>query len=275
MPMLRIIKERLHQKYRTLDYPRQKPALSPRYLGRPTLANVECGDCRACFEACPTGALLPDPAGPDGRARTPVLDMGRCIFCGACRAACPKGAFRFSGEHRMAVFRREDLLVSAAPDPQADAPAPAYEPPFPPRDYSLFRRSLKLRQVSAGGCGACEADCNVLGTLAYDLGRFGIEFVASPRHADGLLLTGPVSENMRRALLDTWAATPKPRLLAVVGACAISGGLFRDSPQCRNGMDGLKGTQGTDDLHVDLFVPGCPPNPWSILDGLLSLRRKN
>ncbi|WP_297849544.1 4Fe-4S dicluster domain-containing protein, partial [uncultured Desulfovibrio sp.] len=164
--MLRIIKERLHQKYRTLDYPRQKPALSPRYLGRPTLANVECGDCRACFEACPTGALLPDPAGPDGRARTPVLDMGRCIFCGACRAACPKGAFRFSGEHRMAVFRREDLLVSAAPDPQADAPAPAYEPPFPPRDYSLFRRSLKLRQVSAGGCGACEADCNVLGTLA-------------------------------------------------------------------------------------------------------------
>ena len=272
--MLRIIKDRLHQKYRTLDYPRQNPALSPRYLGRTALTSVECGDCRACFDACPTGALLPGPAGPDGRARTPLLDMGRCIFCGACRDACSKGAFRFSGEHRMAVFQREDLLVSAAPDSQSGASAPAYEPPRPPRDYKLFRRSLKLRQVSAGGCAACEADCNVLGTLAYDLGRFGIEFVASPRHADGLLITGPASAHMRRALLDTWAATPEPRLLVAVGACAISGGLFRDSPQCRNGMDGLQESGGADGPRADVFVPGCPPNPWSILDGLLSLRRQ-
>ena len=91
--MLRIIKERLHQKYRTLDYPRREPALSPRYLGRPTLTDVDCGDCRACFTACPAGALLPSPSaasGPSGQscgARTPLLDMGRCIFCGACRAA--------------------------------------------------------------------------------------------------------------------------------------------------------------------------------------------
>ena len=172
--MLRIIKERLHQKYRTLDYPRREPALSPRYQGRPALTDVDCGDCRACFEACPTGALLPGSACPDGRARTPVLDMGRCIFCGA------------------------------------GAPAPAYEPPRPLRDYSLFRRSLKLRQVSAGGCGACEADCNVLGTLAYDLGRFGIEFAASPRHADGLLVTGPITENMRRACWWLWGPAPFP-----------------------------------------------------------------
>ena len=271
--MLRIIKERLHQKYRTLDYPRREPALSPRYLGRPTLTDVDCGDCRACFTACPAGALLPSPSaasGPSGQscgARTPLLDMGRCIFCGACRAACPKGAFHFSVEHRLAAFRREALRIAPLP---SGVSAPASASPCPPRDYSLFRRSLKLRQVSAGGCNACEADCNVLGTLVYDLSRFGIEFTASPRHADGLVVTGPVTENMRRALLDTWAAMPEPRLLVAVGACAISGALFRESPQCHGGLDG-----GGRLPPVDVFVPGCPPNPWSILDGLLSLRRRD
>ena len=182
-------------------------------------------------------------------------------------AACPKGAFHFSGEHRLAAFRREALRIAPLP---SGVSAPASASPCPPRDYSLFRRSLKLRQVSAGGCNACEADCNVLGTLVYDLGRFGIEFTASPRHADGLVVTGPVTENMRRALLDTWAAMPEPRLLVAVGACAISGGLFRESPQCHGGLDG-----GGRLPPVDVFVPGCPPNPWSILDGLLSLRRRD
>lgn len=258
--MLRIIRERLHQKYRTLDYPRQQPALSPRYLGRPVLTDVDCRDCRACLAACPTGALSRVPA---GQGHTPALDMGRCTFCGACRAACPRGAFNFSSEHRLAAFCREDLTITPRPE---DASSPARETALPPRDYSLFSRSLKLRQVSAGGCNACEADCNVLSTLVYDLGRFGIEFTASPRHADGLLVTGPVTENMRRALLDTWAATPEPRLLVAVGACAISGGLFRGGSQCHDGVKDL--------LPVDVFVPGCPPNPWSILDGLLSLRRR-
>ncbi|MDA8307796.1 MAG: hydrogenase, partial [Deltaproteobacteria bacterium] len=127
----------------------------------------------------------------------------------------------------------------------------------------LFGKSLKLRQVSAGGCSACEADTNVLGTIGWDLGRFGIQFVASPRHADGLLITGPVTENMRLALLKTYRAVPAPKVVIVVGACAISGGPFIDHEEVHNGAGEL--------LPVDLYVPGCPPNPLTILDGLLRL----
>ena len=254
--MLHIIKERIRQKYRTLDYPRQQPVLSPRFMGRPSLTPVNCDGCTACYAACPTGGLLPTEGAPDG---TPTLDMGRCTFCGACRDACPRQAIAFTGEHRMAVFRREDLLVV----PGQSTPLAAG--PSTPGKFSLFRRSLKLRQVSAAGCNACEADSNVLTTLVFDLGRFGIDFVASPRHADGIAVTGPVSENMRLALLDTFKATPQPRIVIAVGACAISGGLFRESDQCNRGVSEL--------LPVDLYIPGCPPNPWTILDGLTSLQK--
>ena len=127
----------------------------------------------------------------------------------------------------------------------------------------LFGRSLKLRQVSAGGCNACEADTNVLNTVVFDLGRFGIQFVASPRHADGLLITWPVSKNMTLALRKTWEALPAPKIVIAVGACAISGGPYVDHPEVENGAGGI--------VPVDLFVPGCPPHPLTILDGLLRL----
>jgi Ni,Fe-hydrogenase III small subunit len=131
------------------------------------------------------------------------------------------------------------------------------------RMKSLFGRSLKLRQVSAGGCNACEADANVLNTIIYDLGRFGIQFVASPRHADGLLITGPVTENMKLALAKTYAAVPSPKIVIAAGACAISGGPYIDHPEAHNGASAV--------VPVDLFVPGCPPHPLTLLDGLLRL----
>jgi Ni,Fe-hydrogenase III small subunit len=116
--------------------------------------------------------------------------------------------------------------------------------------------------VSAGGCNACEADTNVLGTVGWDLGRFGIQFVASPRHADGLLMTGPVTENMRLALEKTYAAVPSPKIVIAVGACAISGGPYLDHAEVHNGAASV--------VPVDVFVPGCPPHPLTILHALLA-----
>jgi len=158
----------------------------------------------------------------------------------------------------MAVRRREDLILGE-PGREELRLAAALETKL----RTLFGRSLRLRQVSAGGCNGCEADTNVLGTIGWDLGRFGIQFVASPRHADGLLITGPVTANMRLALEKTYAAVPDPKVVIAVGACAIAGGPFVGHPQVANGADAV--------VPVDLYIPGCPPHPLTILDGLLRL----
>jgi Ni,Fe-hydrogenase III small subunit len=155
--------------------------------------------------------------------------------------------------------RTRDALVLRSPEAEVIALAEALDAKL----LKLFRRSLRLRQVSAGGCNACEADTNVLGTVGWDIGRFGVQFVASPRHADGLLITGPVSRNMELALRKTYDAVPEPRIVIAVGACAIAGGPFVGLPQVLGGADAV--------VPVDLYIPGCPPHPVTILDGLLRL----
>ncbi len=249
--MLKELATRLRQGYRTMPYPAGAPALPDRYRGKPQLDYSRCpAGCRACQEACPTEAITCQDR--------PALDMGRCLFCGDCAAVCPDGALRFTQEHRLAVWSRDDLVLRASPPGAARAPADR---------LALFHRSLQLRQVSAGGCNACEADINVLSTISFDLGRFGIQIVASPRHADGLLITGPVTQNMTLALEKTYAALPPPRIVIAVGACAISGGPYRDHAEVHNGAIGM--------VPVDLFIPGCPPHPLTILDGLLQIIQRS
>jgi len=158
----------------------------------------------------------------------------------------------------MAARQRAEIVVQDSLLPRVRA--------LDRRMLDLFGRSLKLRQVSAGGCNGCEADVNVLGTIVFDLGRFGIQFVASPRHADGLLITGPVTRNMELALLKTYEAVPAPKIVIAVGACAISGGPYLGHDEALGGAASV--------LPVDLFIPGCPPHPYTILDGLLSLLDK-
>jgi Ni,Fe-hydrogenase III small subunit/Pyruvate/2-oxoacid:ferredoxin oxidoreductase delta subunit len=250
--MLNVIKARWRQGHRTSLYPQSEPTLPERFRGLPVLDQSKCpSGCQACAELCPTDAITVDES-------VLQLDLGRCLFCTDCLDACPEGAIAYTQEYRLAVRERSDLLLTGESLKLAKA--------LDDKTRRLFGRSLKLRQVSAGGCNACEAEVNVLNTVVFDLGRFGIQFVASPRHADGLLITGPVTENMKQALRATYEAVPPPKIVIAVGACAIAGGPYLDHPEVHNGADAV--------VNVDLYVPGCPPHPWTILDGLLRLLGK-
>lgn len=224
--MLDLLKLRLRQGTPTSPYPEAEPEFPQRYRGRP--------------------AVEPAPGAPP-------FDVGACLFSPEEAGVRESGTVRFTRECRMAS-RTRDGLVSPTGEVEhvraIDAEA-----------RRLFGRSLRLRSVVAGSCGGCELELNALGNVVFDMARFGIQFVASPRHADGLVITGIVNRNMREALLRTYEATPAPRLVIAVGACAIADGPFAGSTEIA----------APPEIPIDLYVPGCPPHPLTILDGLLGL----
>jgi len=251
--VITLLRTRFRLGRQTIAYPRGPARFPERFRGRPSLESTRCPPgCSDCDEVCPTEAVW------GAGTRELGIDLGRCLFCGLCQEACPEGAISFGRDYRLSMRGREELVA------RGDVPLLARV--LDDRMRRLFGRSLKLRQVSAAGCNGCEAELSATGNVQFDLGRFGVQFVASPRHADGLVVTGPVSENMLTGLRKTWEATPAPRLLVAVGACAISGGPFAGSPVCRDGAAGA-----IDGVPVDLFIPGCPPHPVTVLDGLLRL----
>lgn len=257
----------------TTSYPRTPPEVSSRARGRPAIDWAAWKDARPAAAICPTGAIeFRDDAGT--RTRTVSLDLGRCVFCGLCAEV--DRAIRMTSECELAARSRAELrsaaryrlkddgthhrLLEEVPRPGAGA-VDAVGRELRRRIHSVLGRSLHIREVDAGSCNGCEVEINALSNPIYDLERFGIHLVASPRHADMLLVTGPVTRNMELALRKTYDATPEPRLVVAVGACGCSGGIFGRNYATCGGVDSV--------LPVDVYIPGCPPNPYALLHGIL------
>jgi Ni,Fe-hydrogenase III small subunit/formate hydrogenlyase subunit 6/NADH:ubiquinone oxidoreductase subunit I len=262
----------------TTNYPETPPEVSTRARGRPEIDWASWTDARPAARICPTGAISYHDANGQRLAQ---LDLARCIFCGLCAEV--DSAIRMTNSCECAKRRRDDLVTSAGynlkPDGTHDrqiastGPRPAEV--SSPRSESLealgqqikvragrlFGRSLHIRQVDAGSCNGCEIEIVGLNSPVYDIERFGIHFVASPRHADMLLVTGPVTRNMELALRKAYDATPAPRLVVAVGACGASGGIFGQNYATCGGVDSV--------VQVDAYIPGCPPNPHALLHGIL------
>jgi len=223
-------------------------------LGMPRVNAERCPpDCRECVEACLPGAIA--IAARNGESRL-ELDYGRCVACQLCTEVCPTGAMTPSGDWAFGVRDRDDLRWQAAVrGSQGRA--------LRRQIRRAFSRSLHIRHVDAGSCNGCESELQALNNPFYNLHRLGIFFTASPRHADLLLVTGTVTYAMRDALLAAYAAMPEPKWVVATGACAISGGT--------NGATYASGDGLEDVLPVDVYIPGCPPNPAALIQGLLLL----
>jgi NADH-quinone oxidoreductase B subunit len=231
----------------TTSYPEGTAQVPEGSRGAPEFDFANWRDPAAAAEACPTGAI----AAGGGAVE---VDYGRCIYCGECAAASPE-AVRMTARFEMAATSREALI--ARPGQTAAAVGAALER----RLHEVLGRSLAIREVDAGSCNGCEIEIIALNNPVYDIDRFGIHFVASPRHADMLLVTGPVTRNMELALRKTYDAMPEPRLVVAAGACGISGGIFPVNYATRGGVDRV--------VPVDVYVPGCPPRPEALLYGIL------
>jgi Ni,Fe-hydrogenase III small subunit/formate hydrogenlyase subunit 6/NADH:ubiquinone oxidoreductase subunit I len=274
--MLKILKQTLAGGIATNAYPGVIDVPADGFRGKPVIEFTRCTACDACAQACPTTAITVRPEGEDGSSRELSLNYGDCIFCGECEAACPD-AIHLSKEFQLATTEKGKLTTRAlftrtgggdyrfarlrTDAPAADAAVEEIGNALKKKIRRLLGRSLNIREVDAGSCNGCEVEITALNNPVHDIERFGVHFVASPRHADMLLVTGPVTRNMEIALRQTYEATPDPRIVVAVGACAIGGGIFGSSYTSCGGVDAV--------IPVDVFIPGCPPRPEALLHGIL------
>lgn len=222
------------------------------FRGFPIIDDRPCAEgCNKCADVCPTNAVELNPV---------TVDLGKCVFCPLCQEVCPEKIIHFTPNYRLGTDSREKLVVTK--ETSTITPGKASKQII---DY--FGKSLKLREISAGGCNGCELELNALSNVNFDMGRFGIEFVASPRHADGIVITGPLTQNMSRAIEICYEAVPNPKIIILCGSCALSGGIFQDSKEIQRKF--------LDENKIDLYIPGCPPHPLTFINGLLDwLARK-
>ena len=224
--------------------------LKPPFRGRPEISNAKV-DEQALAAICPLGAISLNPVS---------LDMGKCAFCGECAFAFPE-KIKFTQDYRIASNNRENLIVIEGQNTEIEIDRNELRTEI----KSVFKKSLKLRQVSAGGDNSCETELGAAGNANFDIGRYGVEFTASPRHADGIVVTGPITENMAEALRIAYDAIAEPKIFVLCGVDAISGGIFANSKAINRSV--LK------DIKVDLFIPGNPSHPLTIVNGILDLTR--
>lgn len=227
--------------------------LPENFTGLPIISEISCkDDCQACIQACPTQAISKLPLS---------ISLDSCIFCSECQEVCPEHKIHFSNEHKMGTNLYERLQIK-----EGKSNLVSIDPTIVRNEIvQLLSRSLKLRLVSAGSCNGCELELNAAGNVNFDMGRYGIEFVASPRHADGLVITGPITENSLASVRLTYEAIPQPKVVILVGACALSGGLFKQSLALRR--------QIINELKPDLLIPGCPPHPLTFINAVLDMLR--
>jgi len=247
--MLDLLKLRLRHGFQAIPDIRNAEVLST-FRGFPLIDESKCAEgCLEYKNVCPAGAIEINPL---------KIDLGKCTFCGECERVCKNGAIKFTNKHKLGATGREELLVSSGTTFEE-----YYSGAIKTKKEieKVFGRSLKLRQVSAGGCNGCEMELAAAMNVNFDMGRFGIDFVASPRHADGIVITGPITKNMAPALSDAYKSISDPKIVIAVGACAISGGVFAESSELNRKF--------LDEIKIDLFIPGCPPHPLTFINAIL------
>ena len=269
--MFKILQKTLRAGTVTQPYPASTARLAESFRGLPEFDLSHWRDARPAADACPSGAIAVSDA---GSLRTVTVDYGRCILCGECVAATPEGAVRMGRNFEAAVDDRKALVITGEYTLDVEgrhthlvrASVPELGNRLRNEIHGILGRSLAIREVDAGSCNGCELEIVALNNPVHDIERFGIHFVASPRHADMLLVTGPVTRNMELALRKTYAATPEPKLVVAVGACGISGGIFGTNYATCGGVDQV--------IPVDVYIPGCPPRPEALLYGILMAVRR-